>query len=442
MTMLFTLIIVLISISLIVNATRLDDHSFEPPFKDIDHSGERLVNKNWRNSGVAVVNNNFVRLTPDRQSKKGAVWARKPIGVDSVSSIFKFRISGQGKNFFGDGIALWFVQQGYYIEGEIHGFQEKFVGIGIIVDTFKNTERLSSHRDITILINDGDKTYEAMTEDVVGCNMNVRYHNDRADFTVDDSSRAKVVITANDSLEVWIDAKNSGKWVECATVRKLPFHSDWVRKAHIGMTATTGQLADNHDIISLLSYDTVVDKKTGLMDQEDKESKNRSIFEIIPELTDIERLIRLEEAVNTILTKIEYLDHHFEHEIIAVSDGIDNVINKLAKREDTSESRLEGLEGFVKKEIEGTLTSRLVALEQNIKGNVERTINSKISAVDNKMKEMKEDNVVSNSSGSWKKPFFFLFLLIVGGVVAVYFFLSRKMNDFSTLPSNYNKRNR
>ena len=62
------------------------------------------------------------------QSKKGALWSREPLSVPSFSSIIKFRISGKGKNFFGDGIAIWFVQQSFYEEGELHGFQEQFIG--------------------------------------------------------------------------------------------------------------------------------------------------------------------------------------------------------------------------------------------------------------------------------------------------------------------------
>lgn len=62
------------------------------------------------------------------QSKKGALWSRGPLEVPSFSVVLKFRISGKGKNFFGDGIAVWFVQQPYYSEGDVHGFQEQFIG--------------------------------------------------------------------------------------------------------------------------------------------------------------------------------------------------------------------------------------------------------------------------------------------------------------------------
>jgi mannose-binding lectin 2 len=176
-------------------ASHLENHSFLPPFLEVDNSGERQASRHWRSSGATEVNSNFIRLTPDRQSKKGALWSRKALGVATFSSILKFRISGQGKNFFGDGIGFWVTQQGYYKEGEIHGSEEKFVGVGIIFDTFKNTENLAAHRDVTILINNGEKTYELMTKDVQGCNTNFRYHADRADFSVTDASRAKVTIT-------------------------------------------------------------------------------------------------------------------------------------------------------------------------------------------------------------------------------------------------------
>jgi mannose-binding lectin 2 len=172
----------------------LEYHTFQPPFQDVDSTGARIVNENWRTHGTAVVNSNFIRLTPDRQSKKGAIWSRRAVGVPSLSTVLKFRISGQGKMFFGDGIGMWIVQQSYYNEGDLHGFQEKFVGLGIIFDTFKNTENLANHRDVTILVNDGTKTYEMMTADVQGCNTNVRYHAQRADFSVLDASRAKIVL--------------------------------------------------------------------------------------------------------------------------------------------------------------------------------------------------------------------------------------------------------
>lgn len=175
----------------------LEFHSFEPPFSEVDSITGLRVIPHWRSAGTTVINSNFIRITPDRQSKKGALWSRKAVDSLSISCVLKFRISGQGKTFFGDGLALWIVQNSYYVEGDLHGFQEKFKGIGIIFDTFKNIETVHAHRDVTVLVNDGEKTWAMMTEEVQGCNINVRYHAERADFSVEDASKAKVIINGN-----------------------------------------------------------------------------------------------------------------------------------------------------------------------------------------------------------------------------------------------------
>jgi hypothetical protein len=44
------------------------------------------------------------------------------------------------------------------------------------------------------------------------------------------------------TLSVLIDAKSNGEWVTCASV-ELPLPEGWAKKAHIGITGTTGQLA-------------------------------------------------------------------------------------------------------------------------------------------------------------------------------------------------------
>ena len=270
-----------------VYAALIDTLSFEPPFNEVDSSGTRTVSKNWKSGGATMVSQNFVRLTPDRQSKKGSLWSRRALGVDSMSSILKFRISGQAKTFFGDGIAMWITHNTYYTEGDVHGCAEKFMGIGIIFDTFKNTESLAAHRDVTILINDGEKTWDMMTEDVQGCNMNVRYHNERADFTALDASRVQVMVT-DTSLKVMVDAKNSGEWLECANLEKLDLPAGWLRDAFIGLTASTGQLADNHDVISLVTDSESTQAIADVVDQHG--SKTRIEYDMALSPMDTDRM--------------------------------------------------------------------------------------------------------------------------------------------------------
>uniref|UniRef100_A0A7S0XEJ2 L-type lectin-like domain-containing protein n=1 Tax=Chromulina nebulosa TaxID=96789 RepID=A0A7S0XEJ2_9STRA len=429
------LLLILISINKI-NGEILSSHSFEPPFENIDSLGGQRIIPNWRAGGTTVINSNFIRITPDRQSKKGALWSRKAINVPAMSSVFKFRISGQGKNFFGDGMAVWIVQNAYYTEGALHGFIDKFVGIGVIFDTFKNTENLAIHRDVTILINDGEKTYEAMTQEVQGCNINVRYHNERADFSVTDMSKARITVDDNHRLQVLVDAKNTGEWTTCVDITDLPLQKDWLKKAYIGITATTGQLADNHDVISLTSYSDYE-----VMEKVEEEKDNKRLFESFPGKDFDERITRLEETMNDVLSKFNVLDHHIEHEFVAANDHIDNMIAKLNSKEESAETRIEDLETLVKKQVDGSITDRLDKLETQMKGNLDKKINTLETTIDRKLtnkinakeklnnnNKSKEPEISTSSCNCSYWPFYLSILVNLGACSWFYyvFYMSKK----------------
>ena len=55
-------------------------------------------------------------------------------------------------------------------------------------------------------------------------------------------------------LSVFVDPRNRGEWEECVILDDIPLPEGWAREAHIGLTATTGQLADNHDIIRCVPF--------------------------------------------------------------------------------------------------------------------------------------------------------------------------------------------
>ena len=50
---------------------------------------------------------------------------------------------------------------------------------------------------------------------------------------------------------LWPDAKNSGQFVDCVSDYTVPIHGAWWDGLHLGITASTGQLADNHDILAV-----------------------------------------------------------------------------------------------------------------------------------------------------------------------------------------------
>lgn len=79
--------------------------SFSAPFKQFNYSGmichsiiiclgNRMID-GWTCGGDAMINEYFIRLTPDRQSKNGFCWSRDSLSNGNWVTTIKFRISGQ-----------------------------------------------------------------------------------------------------------------------------------------------------------------------------------------------------------------------------------------------------------------------------------------------------------------------------------------------------------
>lgn len=404
-------------LSAVAGAARLDALSFTAPFDDVSAGGDRVVGRSWRASGSAAVHQNFVRLTPDRQSKKGALWATAAAGVDELSATLKFRISGQGKKYFGDGLALWLTDARAYRAGDFHGHSETFRGVGIVFDTFKNAETLSLHKDVTIVVNEGRADAEAFLKDAAGCAGDVRYHEDRGDFSVASASRAKVVVrgAAAGGLElvVQLDEKDGGSFADCATVA-LPASLDapWLRRAHLGVTAATGQLADNHDVLALDVF-----SDAAVHEESEAAAADAKFFEPGEGIT-ADRFARIETQLDALVARLEHLQHHLEHEMVAVDDHVRVTLEKLAAQEDSSEGRIDALERKVVSNVEDSLSQRIATLEQAMRDAVQK----RISTVENRYMSKLGDVVSEKVDGAgrgWTLPFVFLVVVDVVAFVLV-----------------------
>ena len=450
------LLLAIVSLSL---ASVLDLASFKPPFDEVDLSGGRAVNEYWRTSGTAEVMKNFIRLTPDRQSKRGSVWTKKKMGSNSLATTIKFRISGQGKNFYGDGVGVWFSDTAFWSEGDLHGGQESFKGLAIVFDTFKNTESLSTHRDVTVLVNDGQKSYELLKENVQGCNTNpqARYHNERADFQATDASRALIIIQGT-KLSIQVDARNNGEWQDCVDQYQMPeLASDWLFDSYMGLTASTGQLGDNHDIISVTTDtdirrgEAIVNAEKRIVEGGSKVLPGARLFPQNPNGPVEARLLKIENALNEVMRSLENVDLEMEHFGVDTEEKLKNIIGKLSKREDDAERRLEVIEGIVRDQVEHHVVShiedRLADHEAGIKADLQETVNDIADHIDRQvdtMEKHKDDTAtyvrdaaetiagnLDGAGGSWKMPFYFLLLVVLASMGAgFYYFQQFKKKHF------------
>jgi len=312
-------------------------------------------------------------------------------------------------------LALWITHNTLFTDfGPFHGFSEVFQGIGIIVDTFRNTE--FAHKDITVVVNDGTKGREQLLESMKGCDADVRFHEKRDDFDPEQTSRLRISIDSELMMILEYDERSSGDWKPCVHLsladKNLP--PDWLRDSHVGITATTGQLADNHDVISLQLTDVANDAYP----EGSVLKPVHTMPEIDPE--DLQgRIGNLEHLVTLLLGKFATLDNQLDHQFAGVEDHIMVAAKKIQGHEEKLEQRIEALEEELMGVVQGQLEARVDYLEMKVKnlidaslGKVEDSIHSKIS------KTVMDD--VTQASGGWRMPFIILVLILVGAAFAFF----------------------
>ncbi|OQS06966.1 lectin [Thraustotheca clavata] len=386
-----------------VAAAPLESHSFQPPFTKVDYQGQRIINETWAQGGTVEILKNFVRLTPDRQNRNGYVWSREALRRDTFSAVMQFRISGQGQKWFGDGIGLW-VTPTPHSKGPNHGIDPAYYGVGIIIDTFVNSEHKGGHKDVTLQINDGTKNLDTLNDETkIGCDGAFRYHENSDGFDpVYSASRLRVVIERN-NIKIEIDPKSQAEWSSCYE-GQLPFPADWLENARIGITGSTGGLADNHDVISFLAFTDVNDMDLQLTDSEvywnNYSKEHRDILK--SEHCDQScKLIILEKAVSNV--KIEN-----EHTIVSLTEKTQNSIAKVKAREALNQGKIQELTD----RIEQYMNTKLDSTTRDVAGQMENELSAKV-------------NEKVESASGWKFPFF----LLAAGLIGSGAFIYKKYND-------------
>ncbi|WAR21967.1 LMAN2-like protein [Mya arenaria] len=190
------------------------EHSLVKPFQ-----GAGMNIPLWDFLGTTMVTSNYIRLTPDRQSTQGAIWNSVPCRVKNWELHVQFKVHGSGKSLFGDG----FVHQHPYISAMVNNGTMNY-----------DHDRDGTHTELagcsSLFRNKDYDTYLA-----------IRY----------EGSTSKLKVSMD------IDGKNG--WTECFTVDGVRLPLGY----YFGVSAATGQLADNHDIMSLKLYELDVPETEG-----------------------------------------------------------------------------------------------------------------------------------------------------------------------------------
>uniref|UniRef100_H3C591 Lectin, mannose-binding 2-like a n=1 Tax=Tetraodon nigroviridis TaxID=99883 RepID=H3C591_TETNG len=222
------------------------EYSLSKPYQGVGSLGS----SHWELMGDAMVTTEQVRLTPDMQSRQGAVWSRVPCHLKDWEMQVHFKIHGQGKKNLGDGLAIWYSKERMQ-KGPVFGNMDNFTGLGVFVDTYPNEEK---HLErifpyVLAMVGNGTISYDHERDgrptELGGCNAMVR--NLKHDTFL-------FIRYIRRRLTVMIDIDGQHEWRDCLDLPgvQLP------RGYYFGATALTGDLSDNHDIISLKLYELTV----------------------------------------------------------------------------------------------------------------------------------------------------------------------------------------
>ncbi|KAG4027155.1 hypothetical protein MFRU_032g00210 [Monilinia fructicola] len=230
-----------------IRSIPLRTHSLNQPYLDSD------MQSRWFDFGgnTIIRADRYIRLTYDHPSSSGWLFSRIPLTATNWEIEVEFKIHGQG-NLHGDGFALWLTKQ-RGIQGDVFGSVDKFEGLGIFFDTYKNNRPGTVFPYVMAMVGDGnthyDKNNDGKDQEYMGCSA-------RGLRNANIPTKAKLTYFQDKSLKLELQYKKEDQWELCFETFEPPTIP---AVAYLGFSAETGELSDNHDIISINTnnlYDT------------------------------------------------------------------------------------------------------------------------------------------------------------------------------------------
>lgn len=321
------------------------------------------------------------------------------------SVYINFRISGAGQRLFGDGIAIWVTDTtapDWRRGGTFFGGPADFKGFVVVLDTFKNSEMGATHKDVMLFTNGGEEDVDTHSPDVGG-NANYRYYEGRDDFSVLDYSVMHLMYRASTkTVLVMLDEKNTGEFKSIFEHKIENLPRGWDKELRLSFSATTGQLADNHDLLSVKLI-----KAGGRLPRavEEEDVNPREIQSLERQVqkqsggAQIVKLMKLYRRDHE--RRLNHLHHAIEHELSFIQDSLAGAISKLRAAEQDDHIRIEELERKaedVAKQLLETHVKDAVSehldehLESKIADEVKKTVPDTRAAFEG-MHKMHQDNI-------------------------------------------------
>ncbi|XP_067231821.1 protein ERGIC-53 [Chanodichthys erythropterus] len=199
----------------------------------------------WIHTGNAIPSADQIRITPSLRSQKGSVWTKNPVSFEHWEAEVAFRVSGRGR-MGADGLAIWFTA-GQGLEGPVYGAADQWNGVGIFFDSFDNDGK-KNNPAVLVVGNNGKLVYDhqndGTTQALGTCLRDFR----NKPYPV----RAKIVYYKQ-TLSVFINngfTPDKDDYEFCTRVENMIIPET----GYFGISAATGGLADDHDVLSFLLF--------------------------------------------------------------------------------------------------------------------------------------------------------------------------------------------
>ncbi|KAI4794638.1 hypothetical protein KUCAC02_031937 [Chaenocephalus aceratus] len=223
------------------------EHSLIKPYQGVGNS----PSSQWDFWGSTLVTSSYVRLTSDEKSKQGSIWNTVPCHLKDWEMHVQFKIHGSGrKSLHGDGIALWYTKDKLH-PGPVFSNNAQFHGLAVFVDTYSNDDATDrSFPFISAMVSNGSVNYDhgkdGRASELGGCSAEIR-NKDHDTYLAIRYSKGR--------LTLMIDVEDKNEWRECIDIGGVRLPTGYF----FGASAATGDLSDNHDIISMKMYQLMVE---------------------------------------------------------------------------------------------------------------------------------------------------------------------------------------
>ncbi|KAM4708810.1 protein ERGIC-53 [Discoglossus pictus] len=199
----------------------------------------------WTHSGNAIPSADQIRITPSLKSQKGSVWTKSPANFENWEVEVTFRVTGRGR-IGADGLAIWFTEaQG--LDGEVYGAADMWNGVGIFFDSFDNDGK-KNNPAILVVGNNGKLSYDhqndGATQALASCQRDFRNKPYPVRVKITYYKRAFTVMINNGFTP------DKEDYEFCAKVDNMVLPA----QGFFGISAATGGLADDHDVLSFFTF--------------------------------------------------------------------------------------------------------------------------------------------------------------------------------------------